>query len=191
MTTLSKNQANKTSGTQTALNVIRGLVLYLSFCATGWYMTRGVCAYYGSTNAMLTWVANDVVAFFIGGIVPFALYKFLIPSIFRLIAHVSQDNNVYKVSHALEYTYAGANVLCFLIKLIYIAFPLSALIMDVFVDFVITGGVMVAFFTYVYKKSLVKREYFSALMQKVAFKFLLIYGLVAFLELFTVIMQGV
>lgn len=184
------NKSNKKNVSTTALNVLRGFILYLSFCAAGWYSARGVCAYYGVTNVALRWVANDAFAFFVGGVVPFALYKFLIPSIFNLIANVSGDREAIKLSGKLEYTYAVANVICFLVKLIYIAFPLASSIMNVFVDFVITGTMLVLFLWYTYKKSLIRREFFAVFMQKIAMRFLLIYGLVAFADLFVAIMQG-
>lgn len=74
-----------------------------------------------------TVVANYIVAFFIGGLVPTLLYELISRFLFRF-SQARVGGSVDTLMFALRLFYIAANVVIFLIKLVYLWYPARAYI---------------------------------------------------------------
>lgn len=116
---------------------ILSVILYVSFCFSSFYFSRGALAYAASlaglNSAILT---NSIVAFFVGGIVPIALYELLTNFVFKSM----RNNFVHAESmrYSLKYFYIAANIVIGLVSLIYFISPLISVYGNIFIPFLIT-----------------------------------------------------
>lgn len=180
----STNKSAKPTIDKTAVwSLVRGLLVYFSFCAASWYESRSTCAYFGQYYNNMSWVSNDAFAFFFGGIIPMIIYKLISSSAFRLLQYKFPANNYHKLIVGLDVTFIAANVLCFALKFTYFAMPLAAPIIDCFLDLIICAVAIVIYFYYVFKKSLITKEHFAPLVNTVSMRFLSVYGLIAAINL--------
>lgn len=162
------------------------LMLYLSFCLSGFMTFRGTwAALMTNFTAPSVVVDNYIVSFFIGGLIPLGLYEFLTRFVFRFTqARLGGDVDVMR--YALRFFYIPANVVIFLLKLTYLAFPMLNMYGDLIFDFVITAAFFVGFLFFVVK--LVPKERISAALYQLGGTFIIVYGI---FELFAIIMEVV
>ena len=159
-------------------------LVYISYCAVGWFSARGTLAYYGQQYYLPGFIVNDSVAFFIGGLLPFLLYKILSTTVFRMITMRLQASNAQSLKYGLDCAVIGANLLLFLLKFMYIAIPLYAPIVDIIIDPVITLGVVALYMWYAFYQNYIERSRYKVVLLQVYGTFLLLYGLLALINTF-------
>ena len=158
--------------------------MYISYCAAWWFSSRGDMAYYGYQMYMGNIFSHDAFAFFIGGILPFALYIAI--SSFRLRALAFRSGgDVKSVQYGLHFAVIAANVLLFALKFIYIAAPLSSAVLEILLDPIVTLGFVSLYLWYVFKMEYVEKSRFRFVLSQVLGTFLTVYGLIAVLGLVT------
>lgn len=104
-------------------NWIVMIALYLSFCFAGWYSSRSVLATNLAGMMALEYMANDVVAFFIAGLMPFLIY-FLAIKLFTRSLSKTPFLPLGIMVYALPFFYIGANLVTGLISIIYFFVPI-------------------------------------------------------------------
>ena len=158
--------------------------MYISYCAACWFSARGDLAYYGYQMYMGGLLSNDAAAFFIGGILPFALYIAISSFRFKALAFRC-GGDVKSVQYGLHFAVIAANVLLFLLKFIYIAAPLSLAVLEILLDPIVTLGFVTLYLWYVFKMEYVEKSRFRFVLSQVLGTFLTVYGLIAVLGLVT------
>lgn len=162
--------------------VIINILLYLSYCATNWYMVRGTMAYYGEFYGFPGWIANDIVAFIFGGLIAFAVYKIVSQFVLKtLILRVG--NGVGNVKYGLDCTVIATNILLFGLKFIYFAVPLYAAVIDIIIVPTITIGCVALYLYYAFRQDYVDRSRYKIIVNNVLGAFLVAYGILTVLNL--------
>ena len=155
--------------------------LYLSFCAAGYLTFRGsyaaVMSELGITTAV---VANYIVAVFIGGLVPTLLYELISRFLFRF-SQARVGGSVDTLMFALRLFYIGANTVIFLIKLVYLWYPLAHIYGDIAIDFVITTAAFVGFLFYALRH--VPKERIAPMLYQFGGSYIIVYGVLSLIAL--------
>ena len=160
------------------------IIVYISYCAAFWFSTRGDIAYYGYQMRMSGVISYDAVAFFIGGLVPLALYLAISSFLFRNIAFRC-GGDVKSVQYGLHFAVIASNLVLFVLKFIYIAAPLSSVMLEILLDPIITLGFVALYMWYAFKMEYVDKSRFRLVLSQVLGAFLALYGLLAAVGLMT------
>ncbi len=159
-------------------SAVVGILLYISYCAMSWYMMRGTLAYYCERYGMTGWLANDIFAFFLGGIIPFAVYEILAQFIFRTLT-IKVGTGALNVKYGLELSLIAANILLFGLKFIFFACPLYAVIINTIIDPTVTIAAVALFLYYGFKKGYVDKSLYKTVVNDVLGAFLVVYGILS------------
>lgn len=158
------------------------LFVYISYCLANWFSTRGMLAYYGQQMGLPGAFANDAVALFLGGLVPFAIYELLAMFLFKpLLMRISGD--VRSIKYGLNYALIAANVFLFAFKFIYLAVPLYAALLETILDPVITVGFVALYMLYAFHQNYVEKSRYGVVLVRVMGAFIVFYGLIALLNM--------
>lgn len=163
------------------------IIAYISYCAACWFGARGDLAYYGYQMYIGSLISHDAVAYFIGGVLPFALYMLISSFRFRTIA-IRCGGDVKSIQYGLHFAVIAANLLLFALKFIYIAAPLSSAVLEILLDPVVTLGFVTLYLWYVFKMEYVEKSRFHIVLSQLLGTFLMVYALVAVLGLITSLM---
>lgn len=158
------------------------ILAYISYCAAGWFAARGDLAYYSYQMFVGSIISHDAFAFFVGGVVSFAVYVILVSFVFRSLT-IRCGGNVQSIKYGLHIAVIAANILLFALKFIYIAAPLSSELLEIILDPVITLAVVALYMWYVFKMEYVEKSKFRLVLMQVFGTFLALYGLLAVLNL--------
>lgn len=158
------------------------ILAYISYCAAGWFAARGDVAYYGYQMYMGDIFSHDAFAFFIGGIIPFAIYMAASSFIFKAIA-MRCGGDVKSIKYGLHFAVIAANILLFALKFIYIAVPMYATMLEIILDPIVTIAFVALYMWYVFKMNYVDKPMFRAVLTQVLGAFLALYGLLAVINL--------
>ena len=162
--------------------IVINILLYLSYCATNWYMVRGTLAYYGEVYDFPGFLANDIVAFIFGGLVAFAVYKIISQFVLKnLLLRVG--NGIGNVKYGLDCTIIATNFFLFGLKFIYFAVPLYASVIDIIVDPAVTIGCVALYLYYAFRQGYVDRTRYKIVVNNVLGAFLTAYGILTALNL--------
>ncbi|MCH5160959.1 MAG: hypothetical protein J1G04_02910 [Clostridiales bacterium] len=161
-----------------------GIFVYLSYCAMSMYVMRGDLAYYGYNLTLAAWFANDVWAFFLGGIIPTVVFYLLAWFVFRSLS-IKVGGDIASIRYGVCLTVIAANILLFAIKFIYIAVPLYAPVINTIIDPVITLGAVALYLWYAFKMDYVDKSRFRQVAMYIMGAFLAAYGLAAIVSLIT------
>lgn len=160
------------------------ILVYISYCAANWFAMRGNLVYYSSQMYIGDALSYDAVAFFLGGLIPFALYS-IISSFTLKTLQFKTGGDIKSVKYGLHFAVIAANVLLFALKFIYIAAPLAATMLEIILDPVITLGFVALYMWYVFKMEYVEKSRFRFVLSQVFGAFVAVYGLIAAIQLIT------
>ncbi|MDE6618492.1 MAG: hypothetical protein K2K13_05665 [Clostridiales bacterium] len=158
------------------------ILAYISYCAAGWFAARGDLAYYCSQMQMGDILSHDAVAFFIGGLIPFALYMIIARFIFRTM-HMRCGGDVRSIRYGLNFAVIAANLLLFALKFIYISAPLYSDMLEIILDPIVTIAFVSLYMWYAFKMQYVEKSRFRFVLLQVLGAFLAMYGLLALINL--------
>lgn len=127
-------------------------------------------------------LSHDAVAFFFGGLVPFALFMIITRFIFRPM-HMRCGGDVRSIKYGLYFAVIAANLLLFALKFIYIAAPLSSGILEIILDPVVTIAFVALYLWYAFKMEYVEKSRFRFALTQIMSAFLAMYGLIAVINL--------
>lgn len=162
------------------------LTLYVSFCMSSFMTFRGtLSALMTNFAAPSVIIDNYIIAFLLAGAVPVALYELVTRFIFRF-AQVRLGGDTDLMRYSLRFFYIPANVIIFLLKLTYLAFPMLNIYGDLIFDFVVTAAFFAGYLVYVSRH--VPKERISAVLYQLGGSFIIVYGLV---ELLAIVMEVV
>ncbi len=161
-------------------------LLYLSFCAAEFLSYRGAfAAVVSELNVKSVIVSNYIVAFLLCGLVPVILYEIIVRFIFRFSqARIGGGTENYL--YALRFFYIGANLVIFLIKLVYLWYPIAHIYGDIAIDFLITTVAFALFLYYVLRKA--PKERIAPILYQFGGSYVIVYG---FLSLITLLLEVV
>lgn len=143
---------------------------------------RGDIAYYGYQMYLGNVLSHDAFAFFIGGLIPFALYMLISSLVFRKMIY-RLPGDVRSIKYGLNFAVIAANILLFALKFIYIAAPLCAPLLEIILDPVITIAFVSLFMWYSFRMEYVDKSLFRMVLTQVLGAFLAMYGLLAVINL--------
>lgn len=166
------------------------IFVYISYCAMNWFVTRGTVAYYAEQNGLNGWFANDVWAFFIGGLIPFALYAFLSWFIFRML-NVRLGGGTSSLAYGLNYAVIAANLVLFGLKFMYIAFPLQSVAIDTLINPTVTIGFVALYMWYAFYMSYVDKTLYRIAVSQVVGTFVTVYVVAACINLLLSLTAGI
>lgn len=159
------------------------LMLYVSFCMSAFMPFRGTWAAILSSVTNSVVLNNYIVSFLIGGLIPWGIYEFLTRFAFRFMqARLGGDTD--SMRYALRFFYIPANVVIFLLKLTYLAFPVLSIYGDLIFDFVVTAAFFVGYLFYIVKE--VPKDRIAAALYQLGGTFIIVYG---FIELIAIIVE--
>jgi len=162
------------------------IMLYVGFCACNLFTMRGSLAYYGQQYGMPGWFVNDVWAFFIGGIIPFAIYEILCSVIFHAV-QLKTGGDTASLKYGLHLTVIAANVFLFLLKFIYVAVPLYAPIIDIILDPIVMISFAALYMWYAFYQNYVEKSRYRIAVTQVFGAFIVLYGLLTVINLILVL----
>ncbi|MCH5164315.1 MAG: hypothetical protein J1F36_04790 [Clostridiales bacterium] len=129
-------------------------LLYLSFCLAGWYSARTSVAVYMSAYAssvpMLSVLNNEFTAFFIAGVVPFAIYIVVVKAFMSILKH-TPFLPVNEIFYALPFFYIGANIVTGLFNIWYYVKPIASIWGSIIVPLVSTACFFIWFLAFICK----------------------------------------
>jgi len=160
-----------------------GVLVYLSYCAEGWFVSRGMMAYYGEKYGFAPWFANDIWAFFTGGIVPFALFWLITSLTMRLIT-ARVGGGAVNIRYGVCITVIVANIVLFALKFMYIALPLQASVIDIILVPTLTIAFVALYLWYAFGRGYVDKTRYRTVVTQVFGSFLSVYGVITALNLF-------
>ncbi|MDE6029836.1 MAG: hypothetical protein K2F90_05930 [Clostridiales bacterium] len=158
------------------------ILAYISYCAAGWFAARGDLSYYSSTMYMSTVLSHDAIAFFFGGLIPFALFMLITRFIFRPL-QMRCGGDVRSVRYGLYFAVIAANLLLFALKFIYISVPLSSGILEILADPIIMIAFVSLYLVYAFKMEYIEKSRFRFALNQIMSAFCAMYGLLALLNL--------
>ena len=158
------------------------LIVYVSYCMASWFSMRGTLAYYGQQMGLPSGLANDAIAFFLGGVIPFAIYEALATMLFKPL-FMRLGGDVRSLKYGLNYALIAANVLLFALKFIYLAVPLYATLLDTILDPIITVAFVALYMWYAFYQNYVDKSRYGFALVRVLGAFIVFYGLLAILNL--------
>lgn len=159
-----------------------GVLVYISYCAASWFMMRGNLAYVGYRYDMPAWFTNDIWAFFLGGLVPFLLYKFATSFTYRALL-MRTGGDLASVKYGLDFAVIAANLVLFGLKFMYLAVPLYASLIDVIIDPAVTVLFVGLYMLYAFKQNYIDKSKFRLVLTQVMGTFISVYLLFALLSL--------
>ncbi len=160
------------------------LFVYISYCAAGWYVMRGNMAFYGERYGFPAWIANDVVAFFLGGVLPLIVYSFVSAFCMRSFSiRFRGRGDISAVRYGLHFAVIAANIVLFLLKFIYLSVPLYAALLNIILDPVITIMFVALYLLYAFKREYVEKCMFGTVVTQVMGGFITVYALVSVISL--------
>ncbi|MCH5163047.1 MAG: hypothetical protein J1G38_06115 [Clostridiales bacterium] len=163
---------------------VMGLFVYLSYCAMSWYTMRGTMAYYGEQYGFGAWFANDVWAFFIGGIFPLIIYEVLTMFVFKTVTvKIGLKNDVASVRYGLCFAVIAANIVLFGLKFIYVAAPMYAGILNAILDPAVTFIFVGLYLWYAFSQNYVDKTVYRIVVSHVMGAFIAVYGVLAFISI--------
>lgn len=148
-----------------------------------WYVSRGMLAYYGDRYGVGKWFVNDAWAFFIGGLVPFALYMAIARFISRSLVLKIGGGDIKSLRYGLDLTLIAVNILLFALKFMYFALPLYATLIDAIMTPVITLGFVGLYLFYAFGQNYVEKSRYRLVVGQIMSAFIVVYGVVAFVNL--------
>lgn len=160
------------------------ILVYISYCAANWFAMRGNLAYYSAQMYIGDMLSYDAWAFFLGGIIPFALYAAISSFAFKTL-RFKTGGDIKSVKYGLHFAVIAANVLLFALKFIYIAAPIAATMLEIILDPVITIGFVALYMLYVFKMEYVEKSRFRFVLSQVMGAFIAVYGLLAAIQIIT------
>ncbi len=166
------------------------LFVYLSYCAAAWYITRGEVAYIAYRYKLGGWLANDIVAFFLGGLIPVLVYELLYFAIGKTkLTRIGagQPYDTESVRYVINYAVITANLILFALKFMYLAVPMYAHLLDIILDPAVTLTVVGLFMLYVFKMQYVPKHLFSVAFSTVFGAFVTVYGLLTVISVITTV----
>ncbi len=163
------------------------ILVYVSYCAMSWYGMRGTMAYYGQKNNWGAWFVNDAWAFFLGGLVPLIFYEFLKQFAHRALAMRYRGSDIDSVCYGLDFAVISANVLLFALKFIFLAVPMYASLLNILLDPIVTVIFVALYMLYVYKQNYVEKYLFRFVLTQIFGLFLIVYGILAFVNIIVVV----
>lgn len=158
---------------------ILALIVYISYCAAGWFAARGNIAYYSTRMYMGDVFSHDAFAFFLGGIVPVAIYLIASNFICRTLSYRLPGSDIKSVKYGLDWAVTVANTLLFALKFIYITAPMYSAMLEIMLDPLVTIAVVALYMWYAFKMEYVKKSHFRTVLVQVFGAFLWLYGLFA------------
>ena len=162
------------------------VLVFLSFCAANWYSSRGVLAYYAEHYGWRGWFANDVWAFFIGGIVPLLLYVFISRTSRRAL-QLRVGNAASALACGIDLTVIAANVTLFALKFMYIAVPLAAPVIEIMINPAVMLAFVGLYLVYAFKMNYVSKSLFGAVAVQIKGMFAAVYGILAVVNIITAV----
>ena len=162
------------------------IIVYLSYCAAGWYSARSRMCSIGEQYSMPGWFANDVWAFFFGGLLPFAVYAVLSMFIFRTLA-LKVRGDIGAIRYGLNYAIIVANLFIFGFNFIYLVAPLASLVLDILLTPVVMLISVSGYLFYAFKQDYIDKPYFRAVVSQVIGTMITVYGLVALVGIITTV----
>lgn len=162
-------------------------VLYAAFCFAYFMPTRSTVALFAINYGLPSFLNNDVFAFFLGGIVPLAVYELISSFAFRFM-HSRVGGSTDVMRYTLRFFFIPACIVIGLVKLIYLAYPL----ISVFGNVIISTVVFIIFFClYLWYalKNFVDKTRYSAVLYELGGTFIVIFGVLTLLELIMGVMQ--
>ncbi len=165
-------------------SAVIAIFVYFSYCAVSWYASRGSIAYVGEQYSLPAWFANDIWAFFIGGLVPFAVYMLISMFVFRTLT-IRLRGDVKAIRYGLNYSIIAANIFLFAFKFIYLAVPTAAGIINVLIDPIVTIGFVSLYLLYAFKQDYVDKPFFKVIVSQVLGTLITVYGVVAIIDIIT------
>ena len=162
--------------------------VYITYCAAGWFGTRGTLAYYSTQADLPSWFTHDAWAFFIGGLLPILIYGLITTFVFKPMQARTGGGNIASLRNGLHYSVMAANVLLFLLKLMYFGVPLAATMLEILLDPIITLAFVGLYMWYAFYMDYVDKSRYRIVLMQVFGSFLLIYGLLVLINLITVVL---
>lgn len=162
---------------------ILAFIVYISYCAAGWFAARGNLAYYSNQMYLGSAFSHDAFAFFFGGVVPFAIYIAATSFIFKALTIKLSGGDVRSIKYGLHLTVITANLLLFALKFIYIAAPLYSALLEIMLDPLVTIAFVALYMWYAFKMEYVEKSRFRFVLTQVLGAFLWLYGLLAAVSL--------
>ncbi len=160
------------------------ILVYLSYCAMSLYTMRGVMAQYGEHYGFGAWFANDIWAFFIGGLLPLGIYELLNFFIFRtMTVRLGRQNDVSSIRYGLNFAVIAANIVLFALKFIFVAAPLYASLLNIILDPTVTFIFVGLYLWYAFKQNYVEKPFFRTVVTQVMGTFIAVYGLLALVRI--------
>lgn len=162
---------------------ILSVILYLSFCFSGFYFARGSLAYAAVISGLgvSSVFTNVIIAFFIGGIIPVAVYEILTSFVFRSMK--SSFIHAEKMRYALKWFYFAANIVIGLVSLIYYISPLISIYGDIFIPFLIMTVFFVFYIVFICRRY-VEKQRISHILIQLGGAYLLFYALFTAFNIF-------
>ena len=158
--------------------------LYVSFCMSSFMTFRGAWAAMMSGMTSPSVVLNNyIVSFLVGGLIPFGVYELLTRFVFRF-AQARLGGDVEQMRYALRFFYIPANVVIFLLKLTYFAFPMLNMYGDLIFDFVVTAAFFVGYLFYIVRQ--IPKERIAPALYQLGGTFIIVYG---FIELIAIVVE--
>ena len=146
---------------------VTGIALYLSFCAANLYFSRGDWAYSLSSLGgpyQTAFLSNIFLAFFVGGIAPFALYELITFFMFKTMKYrlgaVTDD-----MKYALRFFYFAANCVVALLSLLYLISPIISIYGGVVFPPLCEGVFSALYIAYEFKSNVKKENWGFALLR--------------------------
>ena len=158
------------------------VLVYLSYCASGWYVMRGTMALYGEHYGWAGWFANDIWAFFLGGIAAFAIYALLSLFAFKMLS-VRTGGDVASIQYGLHYAVILSNLILFGLKFIYIIAPVQANMLNIILDPTVTLAVVALYMWYAFYQDYVQRPMYRLVVSQVFGMFITVYGVITVVNL--------
>lgn len=161
------------------------ILLYFSYCAMYWFSMRGNLVYYSYELLIVQdFFTNDAWAFFLGGLIPFAIYMIVSSVMFKRINYRA-GGNAASLHYGLNIALIAANLVLFGLKFMYLAIPLYAPLLNIILDPVVTILFVALYMLYAYKMNYVEKYRFAGVLKSVLGTFLTVYGLLATIGLIT------
>lgn len=126
------------------------LALYLSLCFSGWYSSRNALASIVGAYPEYSYLNNDIVAFFIAGVMPLVIYVLVVKFIsfgLRHTPYLPLDDMIY----ALPFFYFAANLVIGAFNVLYYFVPLASIWGGIIVPLVATAAFFAWYLAFVCK----------------------------------------
>ncbi len=129
---------------------IVGFVLYLTFCFAGWYSSRSSLTGYLGMNGQFSFMCNDIVAFFIAGLVPILIYFLVMKVLTRALRQVAYLP-VAQMEYSFPYFYIGANIVIGLFNVLYFFLPIASIWGGIIVPVISTACFFIWYLAFICK----------------------------------------